>query len=77
MEIGREGVTGQPNQWPDKIDEEGVKFTSTMMSFHQLLKDLHINVMRAVALGMELDENFFDSFTNVGDNTLRLLRKDP
>ena len=73
MEIGREGVPGQPNQWPDKIDEEGAEFTETMKSFHLLLKDLHINVMRAIALGMGLDEHFFDPFTDGGDNTLRLL----
>ena len=73
MEIGREGVPGQPNQWPDNLDEEGVEFTSTMKSFHLLLKDLHVNVMRAIALGMGLDEHFFDAFTDAGDNTLRLL----
>ena len=73
MEIGREGVPGQPNPWPDNLDEEGVEFTSTMKSFHLLLKDLHVNVMRAIALGMGLDEHFFDAFTDAGDNTLRLL----
>jgi isopenicillin N synthase-like dioxygenase len=73
MEIGREGVPGQPNQWPDNLDKEGVEFTSTMKSFHLLLKDLHVNVMRAIALGMGLDEYFFDPFTDAGDNTLRLL----
>jgi isopenicillin N synthase-like dioxygenase len=77
MEIGKEGVPGQPNQWPDKIDEEGVEFTETMKSFHLLLKDLHINVMRAIALGMGLDEKFFDPFTDGGDNTLRLLHYPP
>lgn len=73
MEIGREGVPGQPNQWPDKIDKEGIEFTSIMKSFHHLLKDMHVNIMRAVALGMGLDEHFFDRFTDDGDNTLRLL----
>lgn len=73
MEIGKEGVPGQPNQWPDKMDGAGVEFTKTMKSFHDLLKDLHINVMRAIALGMGLDEHFFDPFTDGGDNTLRLL----
>ena len=73
MEIGREGVPGQPNQWPDKIDEEGVEFTSAMKFFHLLLKDLHVEIMRAIALGMALDEHFFDPFTDGGDNTLRLL----
>jgi isopenicillin N synthase-like dioxygenase len=77
MEIGREGVDGMPNQWPDQLDEEGKTFTKDMQAFFLTLKDLHINVMRAIALGMGLDEQFFDSFTDNGDNTLRLLHYPP
>jgi len=73
MEIGKDGVPGQPNQWPDKIDPEGEDFTKTMQAFFATCKDLHMNVMRAIALGMGLDEHFFDRFTDGGDNTLRLL----
>ena len=77
MEIGREGVPGLPNQWPDRIDSQGEDFTETMKSFFLTCKDLHVNVMRAIALGMGLDEHFFDTFTNGGDNTLRLLHYPP
>lgn len=77
MEIGREGVDGMPNQWPDRLDEEGKTFTTDMQTFFLTLKDLHINVMRAIALGMGLEEYFFDSFTDGGDNTLRLLHYPP
>jgi isopenicillin N synthase-like dioxygenase len=73
MEIGKEGVKDLPNQWPDKIDEEGKAFTETMQSFFLTCKDLHIKVMRAIALGMGLDEYFFDPYTDGGDNNLRLL----
>lgn len=73
MEIGREGVQGLPNQWPDALDEEGQTFTRDMKSFFLTLKDLHMQVMRAIALGMGLDEHFFDGFTDGGDNNLRLL----
>ncbi len=73
MEIGREGEDGHPNQWPDKFDAQGENFTKTMKTFFLQCKDLHINVMRSIALGMGLDEHFFDSYTDGADNTLRLL----
>lgn len=73
LEIGREGVPGLPNQWPDKLDAEGETFTKNMQSFFLTLKSLHIEVMRAIALGMGLDTAFFDTYTSAGDNTLRLL----
>ncbi|KIV87542.1 hypothetical protein PV11_03081 [Exophiala sideris] len=73
MEIGREGVPGLPNQWPSRFDEQGKTFTTDMQQFFLTLKDLHIQVMRAIALGMGMDEHFFDNYTDAGDNTLRLL----
>lgn len=38
-----------------------------------MCKELHIEVMRAIAVGMGLDASYFDGYTDVGDNTLRLL----
>ena len=73
IEIGREGEEGLPNPFPDRIDEEGVDFTRVMTAFFLTCKDLHISVMRAIAVGLGYDENFFDGYTDVGDNTLRLL----
>jgi isopenicillin N synthase-like dioxygenase len=80
MEIGREGVEGLPNRWPEHLDAEGAAFTAHMKSFFLECKDLHMQVMRAIALGMGLDspesnthDSFFDSFTSAGDNNLRLL----
>ncbi|EXJ84464.1 hypothetical protein A1O3_05132 [Capronia epimyces CBS 606.96] len=78
MEIGREGVPGLPNRWPTELDEAGAQFTRDMQRFFLTLKDLHVNVMRAIATGMGLDdEHFFDSYTDAGDNTLRLLHYPP
>jgi len=72
FEIGREGEPGHPNQWPE---EQGdlVGFKKTMLSFFNQCKALHVEVMRAIAVGMDLNSSFFDSFVDVGDNTLRLL----
>lgn len=72
LEIGREGEPDHPNQWPEEADEM-VGFKSTMLDFFDQCKALHIEVMRAIAVGMGLDPDFFDGFVDVGDNTLRLL----
>lgn len=74
MEIGKEGVEGMPNQWPDRFgDDDAIVFTKTMKEFFLTCRDLFRNVMRAIGTGMGLDEHFFDQFTDGGDNNLRLL----
>lgn len=74
MEIGREGVDGLPNRWPDYFDEEGQAFERTMLSFFERCKALHVQIMQAIAVGLGLpSEHFFDEFLVAGDNTLRLL----
>lgn len=71
FEIGREGEEGHPNQWPP---EDSLKsFKGEMLDFFEECRLMHVQVMRAIAVGMGLDESFFDSFVDVGDNTLRLL----
>jgi isopenicillin N synthase-like dioxygenase len=72
FEIGREGEPDHPNQWPEEKDEL-VGFKSTMLDFFDQCKALHVEVMRAIAVGMGLDPGFFEGFVDVGDNTLRLL----
>lgn len=59
--------------WPDKFDDEGKEFTKKMQDFFEQCKNVHVQVMRAVALGLGIDGEWFDSFTDKGDNTLRLL----
>lgn len=71
IEIGKEGEPGLPNQWPS--DDEGQLFRDRMMEFFDLCKDLHFKVMRAIAIGLDIDENWFHSYCDAGDNTLRLL----
>lgn len=71
FEIGREGVSMYPNRWPE---ESSVRdFKPEMLSFFNRCKALHLEVMRAVGVGMGLDNEFFDQYLNAGDNTLRLL----
>ncbi|KAL4973144.1 hypothetical protein BDW66DRAFT_168835 [Aspergillus desertorum] len=73
MEIGREGVEGLPNRWPDQLDDEGKDFKEVMLGFFEMCKELHIKVMQAIALGMNLPVHFFDEYVDKGDNNLRLL----
>ncbi|KAF4953720.1 hypothetical protein FSARC_12326 [Fusarium sarcochroum] len=72
LEIGREDEPGFPNQW---LEETGnlVGFRQDMLGFFEKCRQLHVEVMKAIAVGMGLDDGFFDSFVDVGDNTLRLL----
>jgi isopenicillin N synthase-like dioxygenase len=72
MEIGREDEEGRPNMWPDK-DEEAKEFKRVMLAFFAECKELHREVMRALALGFGIEESWFDGFNDQGDNTLRLL----
>ena len=76
FEIGREGEEGMPNNWPSG-DEDAETFKTVMKDFHNRCKELHVEVMRAIAVGMGLAGDYFDGYTDVGDNTLRLLHYPP
>jgi len=75
LEIGREGEEGCPNMWAD--DEAGQVFKKSMLTFFEECKNLHMEVMRAMAVGLGIQETWFDGFTDNGDNTLRLLHYPP
>jgi isopenicillin N synthase-like dioxygenase len=72
LEIGRDDQPEMPNMWPSG-DDEAKLFKKDMLEFFETCKGLHIQVMRAIALGMGIGEDWFDGFTSAGDNTLRLL----
>ncbi|OAL49013.1 thymine dioxygenase [Pyrenochaeta sp. DS3sAY3a] len=72
LEIGRDDQPETPNMWPSG-DAEAAEFKTEMLAFFQTCKSLHMQVMRAIALGMGIEESWFDGFTDQGDNTLRLL----
>lgn len=62
LEIGREGEPEHPNQWPDQFDEDGRNFKTHNVEFFELCKEMHRDVMRAIAVGLEIDEKWFDSY---------------
>ncbi|KIK04621.1 hypothetical protein K443DRAFT_130624 [Laccaria amethystina LaAM-08-1] len=75
MEIGREWDSEWKNQWPQERDAP--LFKRTMLDFYQICHDLHADIMRAVALGLELNQDFFDQKINEQCHNLRLLSYPP
>jgi isopenicillin N synthase-like dioxygenase len=76
LEIGREGEAGCPNQWPPENVGEGnwpTVFRTTMQEFHTRCRDLSVEVFKSIAVALGIDEDFFNAYTDQGDNTLRLL----
>ncbi|KAF4506851.1 hypothetical protein G6O67_006892 [Ophiocordyceps sinensis] len=72
FEMGRDSDPAHGNPWPrDEGKLEG--FRADMVDFFDRCQQMHQDVMRAVALGMGLDEAYFDAFIDDADNTLRLL----
>jgi isopenicillin N synthase-like dioxygenase len=75
IEIGRDDIPSLPNQWPSEDLVNG--FKATMKAFFATCLELQISVMRALALGLGLEETFFDKLVDAGDNNLRLLHYPP
>jgi isopenicillin N synthase-like dioxygenase len=71
MEIGRDWDSTWKNMWPQESDVPGFKIF--MLKFYQECHGLHVRVMRAIALGLDLQENFFQDKIDAQDHNLRLL----
>jgi len=71
MEIGRDWDSTWKNMWPQESDVPG--FKNFMLDFYQTCHGLHVRVMRAIALGLDLQENFFQDKINAQEHNLRLL----
>jgi isopenicillin N synthase-like dioxygenase len=75
LEIGRDDEPQYPNMWPAQRDADqwASEFKSTMLQFFSTCHRFHMEVMRCIAVGLDIDQHWFDPYTNGGDNTLRLL----
>ena len=74
LEIGRDNHPTLVNNWPTHLLPA---FRTTMNGFFSACQSLHIQVMRAIALGLSLPETYFDSYISAADNNLRLLHYPP
>ncbi|KAG1815625.1 uncharacterized protein BJ212DRAFT_1481393 [Suillus subaureus] len=75
MEIGRENHPMFSNKWPQET--EVPEFKQTMLHFFQTCHEVHTMVMKSIALGLDLPEDFFDNKIDRQDHNLRLLSYPP
>ena len=75
MEIGRDWDKTWKNRWPEESAAPG--FRETMLQFFQTCHELHTLVMRAIALGLDLEETFFDDKINEQYHNMRRLNYPP
>ncbi|KAI0775945.1 Clavaminate synthase-like protein [Trametes elegans] len=75
MEIGRDWDHAYKNFWPREADAPG--FRRTMLGFFETCHELHVLVMRSIALGLKLEETFFDNSIHEQYHNLRLLSYPP
>ncbi|KAF4619591.1 hypothetical protein D9613_005171 [Agrocybe pediades] len=71
MEIGRDWDSTWKNQWPSETLAPG--FKQHMLNFYETCHELHVHVMRSIALGLRLQEHFFDDLIHEKCHNLRLL----
>jgi len=71
METGRDWDPIWKNKWPKEADSPG--FKQSVLQFFQTCHGLHVDVMRSVALGLDLGESFFDRKIDQQYHNLRLL----
>ncbi|KAJ7910872.1 thymine dioxygenase [Mycena leptocephala] len=71
FECGREGDPVMPNIWlPDGVLPG---FKETCLDFFWLCYNIELNILRALALGFGLPEEYFVAYHAAADNQLRLL----
>ncbi|KAL4076177.1 hypothetical protein J3A83DRAFT_4490152 [Scleroderma citrinum] len=75
MEIGRDWDPVWKNKWLKESDVPG--FKNTMLRFFQTCHELHMVIMRSIALGLDLQEDFFDNKIDQQYHNLRLLSYPP
>ncbi|KAI0036733.1 Clavaminate synthase-like protein [Vararia minispora EC-137] len=75
MEIGRDWDKTWRNMWPLEADVPG--FKQTMLQFFQTCHELHTYIMRAIAVGLDMEEMYFEDRINEQYHNLRLLSYPP
>ncbi|KAJ6538542.1 hypothetical protein DFH09DRAFT_1177172 [Mycena vulgaris] len=75
MEIGPDWDYVWKDQWPAETDVP--EFKKSMLGFWKQCHELHVHVMRSIAIGLELEESFFDDKIQEQCHNLRLLSYPP
>lgn len=66
-----------PNQWPEALGDDLPDFRSATMSYYESALVLANDLMRVIALSLDLDEFYFDRFLDGAVATMRLLHYPP
>lgn len=74
--VGKKLNSG-PNQWPPGLGDGLEQFRSTTMTYYDSTLRLASHLMKALALSLDLDENFFEDFLDGTVATMRLLHYPP
>ncbi|KAF8188900.1 thymine dioxygenase [Mycena galopus ATCC 62051] len=71
FECGREGASVQPNIWlPDGLLPG---FKEACLEFYSLCHEVELSILRALAMGLGISEEYFLQYHHALDNQLRLL----
>jgi isopenicillin N synthase-like dioxygenase len=74
-EMGREDNPQMPNIWLPEDDLPG--FRDFFNRFYALCNQLQLDILRALALGLGLDEGYFAAYHQNADNQTRILHYPP
>lgn len=66
-----------PNQWPEALGDDLPAFQQATMDYYNSALALAGDLMRAIALSLDLDELYFDRFLDGAVATMRLLHYPP
>lgn len=61
-----------PNQWPSTMADVD-DFEATTMAYYHQVKQLQIDILKVLALSLDLPETYFDAFASGAVATMRLL----
>ena len=75
FEMGRENNSKMPNIWLPEEDLPG--FRDFFNRFYKICNGLELDILRALALGMNLEEDFFVAYHQNADNQTRILHYPP
>ncbi|KAL3477004.1 hypothetical protein BJX99DRAFT_133991 [Aspergillus californicus] len=70
--IGSENDAEHENIWPSETGEL-IGFKETISGFYDFCSTMSLEVVRAIAIGIGIDEDYFNSHMSFGDHKLRLL----
>ena len=75
FEMGKENNPKCPNIWLPEEDLPG--FRAFFNQFYGIMNQLELEVFRALAIGMDIEEEFFVSYHQNADNQTRILHYPP